>query len=496
MNRRNFIRQVSTATGAAALVPPGWGAEKRNAIQRENEEKGTTAWLLTQVEPTNGTSYDEQCVRRKSIEGYCSHPSIRSGERLRIFVSTNPESKFTAEIYRMGFYRGTGGRLVKSFKAMRGTVQPEPEEGPKHAVECRWKESFNFRIPRDWLSGVYLGKLTAVESGNQAYFVFIVRDSRKADFIFQCSDMTWQAYNRWPAWRSLYDFKENKWHTAVGNEVGCDRPYSIYYNGLPARFNPLTNGSGEFLLWEHPLCFWMEKEGYDVTYISNFDTHNDPRGLLRAKGFLSVGHDEYWTGEMYDNVSGARDAGVNIAFLSGNSVSGRIYMKPSSDGTPNRIFGRWDRGTDSEDDGFPAERELMGSTTYGVGAADWTCVAPEHWLFEGTGMKSGDSIPQLVGWEYHGPPLRDDPNLQVLARGKVRRGGRELDREYAATIYPGPEGNFVFNAATCWWSMPLARPPGAVNPPNTDFNKDGTRVQRMTRNLLERMKIEGQPASR
>jgi len=27
----------------------------------------------------------------------------------------------------------------------------------------------------------------------------------------------------------------------------------------------LTNGSGEFLLWEHPLCFWLEREGYDVT---------------------------------------------------------------------------------------------------------------------------------------------------------------------------------------------------------------------------------------
>lgn len=496
MNRRSFIRQFSGAAVATATVPlalPGvfpmaFGAERKNAIQRENEKRGTTAWLLTQVEPAKGTSYDELCARRKSIEAFCSHPSIQAGETLRVFVSTDPESKYTAEIYRMGFYGGTGGRLVKSFRAKRGVMQPAPVEGPKHAIECHWKESFSFRIPRDWLSGVYLGKLTATASGNQAYFIFIVRDSRKSDFIFQCSDMTWQAYNRWPAWRSLYDFGDKKWHTAVGNEVGWDRPYSIYYNGLPARFNPLTNGSGEFLLWEHPLCFWMEKEGYDVTYISNLDTHHDGNGLLRAKGFLSVGHDEYWTQEIYDHVMAAREAGVNIAFLSGNSVSGRVYLKPSLNGTPNRIFGRWDQGKDAEDDGFPAERELMGSTTYGVGAADWFCEMPEHWLFEGTGMKKGDRIPQLVGWEYHGPPLRDDPQLQVLSRGKVRAGSRELDREYAATIYPGPKGNFVFNAATCWWSMLLARPPGAVNPPNTNFNTEGTQVQRITRNLLERMK--------
>lgn len=488
MKRRFFLQQLSTSAAAFALAPEAAGAEKRNAIQRENDQRGTTDWLLTNLEPVTGTTYDERCARRPAIEAYCSHPSIRAGETLRVFVSAAPAAKFTAQVFRMGCYGGTGGRLVKSFRPMRATTQPVPPDGPRHVIECQWKETFAFRIPRDWLSGVYLGKLQADASGYEAYFIFIVRDNRSADFLFQCSDMTWQAYNRWPAWRSLYDYQDKKWHTAVGNEVGFDRPYSIYYNGLPARFNPLTNGSGEFLLWEHPLCFWMEKEGFDVSYISNFDTHRDARGLLRAKGFLSVGHDEYWTGEMYDHVAAARDAGVNIAFLSGNSVSGRVYLEPSAAGVPDRIFGRWERGANAEDDGFPAEQELMGSTTYGVGAADWTCQAPDHWLFAGTGLKQGDRIPQLVGWEYHGPPLRNDSQLQILASGKVRTGSKELDRTYAATIYPGPKGNFVFNAATCWWSMLLARPPGAVNPPNTDFNHEDSRVQRMTKNLLEKMR--------
>ena len=60
-------------------------------------------------------------------------------------------------------------------------------------------------------------------------------------------------------------------------------------------------GSGEWFLWEFPLAFWLESQGYDVTYISNLDTHADPRGLRRAKGFLSVGHDEYYTIEMFNN---------------------------------------------------------------------------------------------------------------------------------------------------------------------------------------------------
>ena len=74
----------------------------------------------------------------------------------------------------------------------------------------------------------------------------------------------------------------------------------------------------------------------------------------------------------------------------------------------------------------------------------------------------------------------------VLAKGKTRRYRQETNREYAS-VFTRTKGNFVFNAATCWWNMLLARPPGAVNPPNTDFSREDPRVQRITKNLLDRM---------
>jgi hypothetical protein len=462
---------VSVVLALAAAAPA-------NPVVEENRKPGTRDWLLKNLEPVVVKSNDDHFQRRRAIEGYCSHPSIRAGQTLTVFVSTTPPGEYKADIYRPGFYNGDGGRLLRSVEPRDGTQQPDPRDGPKKLIEANWKPSFELKIPTDWVSGVYLGKLTKLDTGYEAYFVFIVRDDRKADYLFQCSDLTWQAYNRWPGWRSLYDWNNNKWHTTVGADVGFDRPYSIYYNGLPARFNPLTNGSGEFLLWEFPLAFWMEQHGYDLTYISNIDTHADAAGLLRARGFLSVGHDEYWTQQMFDNVSKARDAGVNLAFFSGNSISGRVYLNPSTDGRPNRVFGRIEE--------FKNEQDLMGAASYGVGMTDWTCVNEDHWVFEGTGMKKGDAIPRLVGWEFHGHPLREDHNLVVLAEGKAKAtmGGDT----YAATIYPGPKGNFVFNAATCWWSMVLSKPPGFVNPPGVDFSEDDPRVQRMTKNILERMK--------
>jgi hypothetical protein len=463
------------ALGAAFLVPvPVFGDD--NAIVRENQRPGTTEWLLrNHQERRPGTV--ENWRREKAVEGYSSHASIRAGETLTLYVSTDPAARFSIDVYRLGYYGGKGGRHVLSKGPLEGEPQPTPKDGPKALIECRWKPALTLDIPRDWLSGVYLGKLTALDSKAESYVIFIVRDDRQADLLFQCSDMTWQSYNRWPAWRSLYDFGDNKWHTAPGNDVGFDRPYAIYHNGLPADFLPITNGSGEFLLWEFPLAFWLEKEGYDVTYISNIDTHADAKGLLRGKAFLSVGHDEYWTQQMYDNVSHARDEGVSLAFLSGNSVSGVVYLNPSTDGRPNRVFGRSAR--------FSQENELMGSKSYGVGMADWVCAVPDHWVFANTGMKKGDAIKDLVGWEYHGQPVGNHKGLVVLATSPIR--DKPNARPHAATVYDGPKGNVVFNAGTCWWNMGLATPPGFTNPPKRDFRTSDPRVQQITHNVLNRM---------
>jgi hypothetical protein len=448
--------------------------------------------LLTRLEPTYDEGPSPKYKRRKAIEAYCSHTSILAGEKLTLFVSTVPESKYTVEIYRMGYYNGDGGRKVKSLGPLDGKAQETPTEEDNQLMQCRWQPGFEIEIPQDWLSGVYVGKLTASQSGYESYFIFLVRDQRKADFLFQCSDMTWQAYNRWPAWRSLYDWKDNIWHTKIGPQISFDRPYALYFNTLPSDLNPLSNGSGEFLLWEFPLCYWMEKEGYDVSYISNLDTHRDGPGLLRGKGFISVGHDEYWTMEMFNHVTSARDAGVHLAFLSGNSISGIVKLRPSHSGQPDRIFGRV---KDNGSEFFPNEKELMGSSSYGVGAADWICQAPDHWLYQNTGLKKGDMIPHVIGWEYHGQPVKEDPSLVILAGGNTRKKDpktnliEETKNRYAATIYTAAEGNFVFNAATCWWNMLLARPPGSKNPPRgVDFSNEDPIVQQITRNLFAKIR--------
>jgi hypothetical protein len=230
------------------------------------------------------------------------------------------------------------------------------------------------------------------------------------------------------------------------------------------------------------------------------DTHADGRGLLRARAFLSVGHDEYWSLDMYGNVKRAIDAGVHAAFLSGNAVDGVIEVLPNAAGVPRRTIGRIGKfgGVKSDREARyekawkkhgPDPALLMGARTTAPanGSADWTCVNEKHWIFEGTGMRNGDAIQGLVGWEHHGHPA-SIAGLEVLARGPVSSRGKPQGTEYTATIFRGPKGNWVFNAATIWWSDGLSEPPGYLRPSAHGGTPPGPdpRVQRMTENLLRR----------
>src|SRR4051794_33204337 len=51
--------------------------------------------------------------------------------------------------------------------------------------------------------------------------------------------------------------------------------------------------------------------------------------LLNHKMYLDVGHDEYYSGQQRTNVEAARDAGVNLAFWSGNEVYWKTRLQPS-----------------------------------------------------------------------------------------------------------------------------------------------------------------------
>ncbi|HIK91862.1 MAG TPA: hypothetical protein EYG03_07750, partial [Planctomycetes bacterium] len=236
MPRRDVFKTTAFAASAAASAmsadsaavgQPSALRRSVSVIDTENRKPGTTDWQLTRVRVNSGL------YRTSLIEGYCSRQSVAVGDKLRVFVSTDPARRFQLDVYRMGYYGGTGGCHKATFGPLDGKSQPVPDIGPLpgRLRECQWDAAVEFTIPQDWVSGVYLGKLTTLsESRNepywQSYVIFIVKDDRSADLVFQCSDNTWQAYNRWPVNESLYTHPDGA--HAPGVAVSFDRPYGKY----------------------------------------------------------------------------------------------------------------------------------------------------------------------------------------------------------------------------------------------------------------------------
>ena len=136
----------------------------------------------------------------------------------------------------------------------------------------------------------------------------------------------------------------------------------------------------------------------------------------------------------------------------------------------------------------PDERTLIGARSVMPfnGSADWIVSDASSWLFDGTGMKNGDGIPGLVGWEFHGEPAPIE-GLKVVAEGTSINGSDET-AHWTATLCPGPKGNWVFNASTIWWAQGLSSPPGHMLPYSHFGRPHGpdARVQKITENFLKR----------
>ncbi len=259
-----------------------------------------------------------------SIEGFATEMSVNLGETVH-FKINSAATAYRLDIYRIGYYAGNGARKVTAIWPSVGLPQLQPPglTNPTGIQDCgNWAVSASWAVPADTVSGIYFAKLVR-EDGNpaSAHVLFVVRDDDShSDLLFQTSDTTWQAYNTYGG-ASMYT-------GGPGPQGGA---YKVSYN------RPITTRQTEPQDWvfnaEYPMVRWLEANGYDVSYCSGIDTDRFSDKILRHKVFLSVGHDEYWSARQRANVEAAREAGVHLAFFSGNEVYWKTRWENSIDGT-------------------------------------------------------------------------------------------------------------------------------------------------------------------
>ena len=328
-------------------------------------------WVITEnCKPGNpSTEWDINGAGDLTIQGFATDISYNFGETAQFKVDTDSVD-YRVDIYRLGYYGGDGARLVATVSPSAPLPQAQPPCAIDWSVrlyDCgTWGVSASWRIPEGAVSGVYIARLVRqdgeanwrvdngrgsraepgegphaygtlghgrlrnpIEEPRASHIVFVVRDdASRAEVVFQTADPTWAAYNQYGLGSTYRGF------TASGDSVGGRNAIAankVSYN------RPLMNRDfssvNQLFNAEYPLIRWLERNGYDVTYISGLDTHRHGQLLQNHKLFLSMGHDEYWSAGQRRNTEAARDAGVNLAFMSGNEVFWKIRYEPSIDGT-------------------------------------------------------------------------------------------------------------------------------------------------------------------
>ncbi|MBD3781902.1 MAG: DUF4082 domain-containing protein [Micrococcales bacterium] len=276
-----------------------------NAVACENTKTGTTDWEI---------SYPSD-----NLTGFATQSSVNVGQTVQFKVDTT-FSAFTMKIYRLGWYGGAGGRLMTTVTPTTARNQPAcVTVASTGLIDCgNWSVSASWAVPSTAVSGLYWAVIQNPSTGDENAIPFVVRnDASHSDVVLQTSDTTWQAYNTYGG-NSLYS-----------GTAPAGRAYAVSFNRPLADVTALEAP----LRTEYPFIRWMERNGYDMSYISGVDADRYGNLLTNHKLFISSGHDEYWSGQQRAKVEAARDAGVNLAFLSGNEVYWKVRYEASVDGS-------------------------------------------------------------------------------------------------------------------------------------------------------------------
>lgn len=279
------------------------------------------------------TEYSISGAGDQSNLGFAREFSVNVGETVNFSCHGTGT---VLDIYRIGYYGGLGWRKVTTL-TNTATSQPDPTTvaDTNGATTCtNWSTTASWAVPSDTTSGLFVGVYRNLAGNNASWIPFVVRnDALVADIVVKTSDSTWAlAYNYYgtPAspmtGKSLYGSGG-----ALSGTGGPDNRahYGSYHRPIVTREGVVQT---YWLNAEAPLIRYLERNGYNVKYVSSKDIDANPAVLANAKVFISSGHDEYWSDGMRNTVESFRDAGGHCLFMSGNEVFWRVRFDAGRNG--------------------------------------------------------------------------------------------------------------------------------------------------------------------
>jgi methionine-rich copper-binding protein CopC len=517
---------VAALAGALLAITPAAPAQAAcaNPVVCENQLPGTPQSVWDVTSPST------------AIEGFADPFSVNVGNPINFRIKS-PASSYKIDIYRMGYYDGNGARLVTSLTPNISVSQNQPACSTNTVtglVDCgNWGVSATWNVPMSVVSGVFFARIYRTDGttgANQIPFV-VTNNASHSKIVFMASDETWQAYNDWGGY--------NLYHgNATGSPWCCDwqnpgRAVQVSYNRPFATRADTPFGQDFFFYAEFPMIQFLEKNGYDVSYVSQIDVAQSGAATMleQHKVFVNAGHSEYWDAADRANVTAARNAGVNLAFFTGNTMWWKTRWASSQYGSENfRTLVSYKESLDSaqtdpadpptwtgawRDPRFspPADAQPENALTgqlWTVNCCSYADTVPSAYsklrLWRNTavaGLGSGQTYtmpPETLGYEWdsdvdNGFRPAGEIDMSRTCQSNVSQVLYTVTEELVSgntcnslTLYRAASGALVFNAGTVQWAWGLSS-----NHDGDSQNPPDPAMQQATVNLLADM--GAQPAT-
>lgn len=275
-------------------------------------------------------------------------------------------------------------------------------------------------------SGLYYFHMNGKGGEFHSFPWVVAPESPTNDIAVLASTNTWGAYNsfggrgnyRYPAGlpsepivypdddalTGIEDWK--RWENHEFAPLSFKRPNpSLHVPENKEVTDPITTGN-HVAQGEWRLLGWLEREGYKYDFYADQHLHDNTLPLDEYKILVISTHPEYWSSRMYSRVKEwVEDRGGCLMYLGGNGINCEVtYLNdsrmhiPTSSENVNEETHPTDIQMDYESRfhrTVEAEGSLLGVATTTTGyhtSAPYEVLDASHWIFEGTGLSTGDLI--------------------------------------------------------------------------------------------------------
>jgi hypothetical protein len=359
---------VSSATAALIAVTSIAVTLAVPVPQRERAAAAAAAPAADADDDADGRDEMIPSTHRPGVELAFARESYAPGEVARLHVFGSARNVFLDVVHA-----GLEHAAIVANDVLDGV----PVTAPRRLASVHRGQTIPVRLGANWPSGLYFARLTGPHE-LAGYATFVLRPRRLGEHrvAVVLPTQTWQAYN----FRDDdHDGVGDTWYSGGGRtHARLFRP--IYNRGVPPHYK----------YYDQPFLRWLESTKRPVDVLADGDllSVRDGRALARAYDLVVFeGHHEYVTTHEYDVVTGYRDNGGNLMFLSANN----FYWKITRSGDLMTRVARW------RDIGRP-ESSLIGVQFYrndmGEHRGPWRVVstAAAPWLFEGTDLHAGSTL--------------------------------------------------------------------------------------------------------